>query len=149
MQNILNTRKPPGATLRYDGRPPCATPSRQLSRNGLLGSKTSHSVRPRNMFTNKHGVPTVCRIHPAIRATGTEPAADCRSVAGATRTALGVPVNAKGTELPSRRSDNDLSRREVQSPWHSRGSGPHSGHGRDDDHRYHHRDQHHHHAGRR
>ena len=31
------------------------------------------------MFTNKHGVPTVCRIHPAIRATGTEPAADCRT----------------------------------------------------------------------
>jgi hypothetical protein len=23
-------------------------------------------------------VPTACRIHPAIRATGTEPAADCR-----------------------------------------------------------------------
>ena len=36
----------------------------------LLGSKTSHSVRPRNMFTNKHGVPTVCRIHPAIRRLG-------------------------------------------------------------------------------
>ena len=30
-------------------------------------------------FTNKHSMPTVCGIIPAIRGTGAEPSADCRS----------------------------------------------------------------------
>jgi hypothetical protein len=68
---------------------------RTLSENGLLGSNTSHSVRPRNMFTNKHGVPTVCGIHPAIRATGTEPPADCRSVGGQTSKMRGITRKRK------------------------------------------------------
>jgi hypothetical protein len=49
-------------------------------------------------FTKKHSVLTVCGIIPAMRVTGTEPLADCRSFVDTTHTAFGIPVNAKATE---------------------------------------------------
>jgi len=43
-------------------------------------------------FTNKHSVPTVCGIIPAIRLTGTEPSADCRQTSATFQDEFSYPL---------------------------------------------------------